>query len=97
MIASLSPLPLLCVGIPNAVGEQAIQVGKVGIAVDEEVQAFAIVFARPFAVPRLPSLVVRVEVRAAQRLPAAMVDSVQCRSPGDAFADGRVAIRAGLV
>jgi hypothetical protein len=39
----LLPLPPLRVGIPNAVGEQPIHIGKVGIAVDEEVQAFTIV------------------------------------------------------
>ena len=31
--------PTLRVGVPNAVGEQAIQIGKVGIAVDVEAQA----------------------------------------------------------
>jgi hypothetical protein len=44
-----------------------------GVTVDEEVQAFAIVLARPLAVPRLPPRIVRVEVQAAERLPAAMV------------------------
>ena len=37
-----------CLGVPNAIGEQPIQIGKVWIAVDEEVQAFAIVLARPY-------------------------------------------------
>ena len=63
----------LSVGIPDAMGEQAIQMGKVGIAVDEGAQPFAIVLARPLAVPRLPPRIVGVEVQAAERLPAAMV------------------------
>jgi hypothetical protein len=50
----LLPLPTSGVGIPDAIGEQPIQIGKVCIAVDEEVQAFAIVLARPLAIPRLP-------------------------------------------
>jgi hypothetical protein len=37
---SLSPLPPLRVGIPNAIGEQAIQIGKVRIAVAVEARAF---------------------------------------------------------
>ena len=49
---SLFPFPTLCVGVPNTIGEQPIQIGKVRIAVDEEVQAFAIVLARPLAVPQ---------------------------------------------
>jgi hypothetical protein len=44
----------VCVGIPNAVGEQPIQIGKVGIAVDEEIQPFAILLARPLAIPQSP-------------------------------------------
>ena len=44
----LFPLPTLCDGVPNAVGEQPIQIRKVRIAVDEEVQPFAIVLARPY-------------------------------------------------
>ena len=49
--------------------------GKVCIVVDEEAQAFAIFLARPLAVPRLPPRIVRVEVQARQRLPAAMGNS----------------------
>jgi hypothetical protein len=71
----LLPLPTSGVGIPDAIGEQPIQVGEVGITVDEEVQALAIVLARPLAVPRLPPRIVRVEVQAAERLPTAMVDN----------------------
>jgi hypothetical protein len=37
---SLSPLPPLRVGIPNAIGEQAIQIGKVRIAAAVEARAF---------------------------------------------------------
>jgi hypothetical protein len=44
---SLFPLPTPGVGVPNAIGEQAMQIGKVWIALDEETQAFAIFFARP--------------------------------------------------
>jgi hypothetical protein len=57
----------LRVGVPSAIGEQAIQIGKVGIALDEEAQAFAIVFARPLASPRLPSRIIGMEVRTAER------------------------------
>jgi hypothetical protein len=66
-IRSLLPLPPLRVGIPNAIGEQLIQIGKVWIAVDEEIQPLAIVFARPPASPRLPSRIIAVEVRTAER------------------------------
>jgi hypothetical protein len=61
--------------VSDAIGEQPIQIGKVWIPVDEEVQAFAIVLARPPAVPRLPPRIVGVEVQAAQRLPAAFLGS----------------------
>jgi hypothetical protein len=60
-------LPPLRVSIPNTVGEQPIQIGKIGIAVDEEVQAFAIFFARPLASPHLPSRIIAVEVRTPER------------------------------
>ena len=63
----LLPLPTSRVGIPDAIGEQAIQIGKVRVAVDEEVQALAIVLAQPLAVPRLPPRIVRVEVQAPER------------------------------
>jgi hypothetical protein len=46
---SLLPLPTPRISIPNAIGEQAIQIGKVRIAVDEEIQPVEIVFARPLA------------------------------------------------
>ena len=82
------------VGIPDAIGEQAIQIGNVGIAVDEEAQPFAIVLARPLAVPRLPPRIVGVEVQAAERLPAAMVTTFDVASRAMALADGRAAIRA---
>jgi hypothetical protein len=87
------PTPRLCV--PNTVGEQPIQIGKVWITVDEEVQAFAIVFARPLAIPHLPPRIIRVEVRTAQRLPAAMRTAFNVAAVAMAFADGRAAIRQG--
>jgi len=65
----LFPFPTLRVGVPNAVGEQAIQIGKVWITVSVEAQASAIVLARPLAIPRLPPRIIRVEVQAAQCLP----------------------------
>jgi hypothetical protein len=37
-IRLLFSLPALSVGVPNAVGEQAIEIGKVWITVDEEVR-----------------------------------------------------------
>jgi hypothetical protein len=64
------PTPRLCV--PNTVGEQPIQIGKVWITVAVEAQAFAIFLPRPFAIPHLPPRIIRVEVQAAQCLPAAM-------------------------
>ena len=90
----LLPLPTSRVGIPKAVGEQAIQIGKVCIAVDEEAQAFAIFLARPLAVPRLPPRIVGVEVQAAERLPAAMVAAFDVAARAMAFAARRAAIRA---
>ena len=92
---SLSPFPTLCVGIPNTVGEEAVQIGKVWIAVAVEVQAFAIVLARPFAIPRLPPRIIRVEVRAAQCLPAAMRTGFNVAARAMALADGRTAIGTG--
>ena len=79
------------------IGEQAIQVGKVRVAVDEEVQALAIVLTRPLAVPRLPPRIVGVEVQAAQCLPAAMVTAFDVAARAMAFADRRAAIRAWFV
>jgi hypothetical protein len=70
------------------------KIGKVGITVDEEVQAFAIVLARPLAVPRLPPRIVRVEVQAAERLPAAMVTAFDVAARAMALVDGRTAVRA---
>jgi hypothetical protein len=48
---ALFSFPALCVGVPNAVGEQAIgeqaiEIGQVWITVDAEAQAWAIVLAR---------------------------------------------------
>jgi hypothetical protein len=45
--------PTVAIGIPNAISEQSIQIGKVWITVDVEAQAFAIFLARPFAIPHL--------------------------------------------
>jgi hypothetical protein len=94
----LLPLPTSRVGIPDAIGEQPIQIEKVGIAVDEEVQAFAIVLAGPLAVPRLPPRIVRVEVQAPERLPAAMVTAFDVAARAMAFADrgGAIILQAGL-
>jgi hypothetical protein len=94
MIASLFPLPPLCVGIPNTVGEQTIQIGKIWVTVVVEAQAFAIFLARPFAIPHLPPRIIRVEVQAAQRLPAAMRTAFNVAPLAMALADGRTAIRA---
>ena len=65
----LPPLPTLRLGIPN---NGKFKIGQVWIVVDEEIQAFAIVHARPLAVPRPPPRIIRVEVRAPERLPTAM-------------------------
>jgi hypothetical protein len=90
----LSPLPPLCVGIPNAIGEQPIQIGKVWITVDVEAQAFAIVLARPLAIPRLPPRIIRVEVeqpRACQPQcgQRSMSHPSRCRSPNGHAPIGR--------
>jgi len=60
-------LPL---GVPDTIGKQAIDIGQRAVAVDEEPEAFAVRFSGPFAVPRLPARVVRIEPDAAQCLPA---------------------------
>jgi hypothetical protein len=86
------------VAIPDAIGEQAIQVGKVRVTVDEEVQAFAIVLARPLAVPRLPPRIVGGEVQAPKRLTAAMVTAFDVASRAMVFAGtGFVFILARLL
>jgi hypothetical protein len=66
----------------------------VWIAVDEEVQALAIFFARPFASPDLPSLIIGVEVRAAECRPTAMRTALNVAAVAMAFANGRTAIWA---
>jgi hypothetical protein len=68
--------------------------GKSGVTVDEEAQAFAIVLARPLAVPRLTPRIVGVEMQAPERLPAAMVTSFDVAARAMALADRRAAIRA---
>jgi hypothetical protein len=91
----MSPLPTLCLGIPNAIGEQAIQIGKVWITVAVEAQAFAIFLARPLAIPRLPPRIIRVEVRTPERLPTAMRTAFDVAVRAMVLADGRAAIGAG--
>ena len=92
----LFPLPPPHVGIPGTVGEQAIQIGKVGVVIDEEAQAFAIFFAWPPASPHLSSRIITVEVRTAKRCPTAMRTAFNVAAVAMAFADGRTAIRAGF-
>ena len=65
-----SPLPTLRVGIPNPIREQPIE--KVWITVAVEAQAFAIFLARPLAIPHVPSRIIAVEVRTAERGPTAV-------------------------
>jgi hypothetical protein len=79
----LLPLPTSRVGIPDAIGEQPIQIGEVWTTVDEEAQAFAIVLTRPLAVPHLPLRIVRVEVQAPERLANRNGGNVRYRSPHD--------------
>ena len=55
------------VGIPNAISEQAIKIGEIRIAAAVEAQPFAILLAGPFAIPYLPSRIIAVEVRTAER------------------------------
>jgi hypothetical protein len=85
----------LRVSVPNAVGEQAIQIGKIWVTVVVEAQAFAIFLARPFAIPHLPPRIIRVEVRTAQCLPAAMRTAFNVAASAMALADGRAAIGTG--
>jgi hypothetical protein len=78
---SLSPLPPLRVGIPNAIREQPIE--KVWITVAVEAQAFA---NRPRAATchSTPAAAHRSGRSASSPAPASRnVDSVQCRSPHD--------------
>jgi hypothetical protein len=91
----LLPLPPLRIGIPNAIGKQPIQIGKVRITLDVEAQAFAIVLARPFAIPYFPSRIVRVEVRTAERLPTAMRTGFNIAASTMALADRRTTIGTG--
>ena len=65
-IRSLFPFPTPRVGVPNALREQAIQIGKRRIVIDEEPEALAICFARPLAVPDLTTRIMRVEVLASE-------------------------------
>ena len=88
----LLPLPPLRIGIPNAIGKQPIQIGKVWITLDVEAQAFAIVLARPFAIPYFPSRIIRVEV---QRLPTAMRTGFNIAASSMALADRRTTIGTG--
>jgi hypothetical protein len=91
----LLPLPTSRVGIPDAIGEQPIEIGEVWTTVDEEAQAFAIVLTRPLAVPHLPPRIVRVEVQAPERLPTAMVATFDIAARTMALADSRTAIGTG--
>ena len=49
VLRSLFPFPTSRVGIPNAIGEQPIQIGEVRIAAAVEAQPFAILLTGPFA------------------------------------------------
>jgi hypothetical protein len=91
----LFSFPSLCVGIPNAVGEESIEIGKVCITVDEEVQPFAIFFTRPLASPHFPSRIIAVEVRTAERRPAAVRTTFNVAAAVMALADTRAAIGTG--
>jgi hypothetical protein len=68
----LLDLPPLRVGNPHTVSEQAIQVGERLVAVDEKPETFAVSLARPPSIPYLPSLIFRIKVPTAERLPTAM-------------------------
>jgi len=48
-VGHLFPLPTPRASVPNAIRKQPMQIGKVWITVDVEVQPFAIVLARPLA------------------------------------------------
>jgi hypothetical protein len=52
---SLLPFPTLRITVPHTVSEQAIQIWKVAVAVDAEIEAFAVFLARPFSDPRSPT------------------------------------------
>ncbi len=72
-----------------------MQIGKVWLAVDVEAQAFAIVLTRPLAIPHLPPRIIRIEVRAPERLPTAMRTAFNVAARAMAFADTRTAIGTG--
>ena len=61
---SLFDFPPLCVGVPDTFNEQPIQIRQGLVAVHEEPETFAICLARPLPVPRLPTRILRMEVRA---------------------------------
>jgi hypothetical protein len=82
----------LRVGIPNTIREQPIQIGKIWIAIDEETQAFAIIFARPLASPHLPSRIIGVEVRTAECRPTAVWTAFDVAACAMALANERTAI-----
>src|SRR5262249_11649016 len=65
-IRSLFPFPTPSVGVPGALREQAIQIGKRRIVIDEEPEALAICFARPLAVPDLTTRIMRIELLASE-------------------------------
>jgi hypothetical protein len=94
-IRLLFSFPALCVGVPNAVGEQTIEIRKVCITVDEEVQPFAIFFTRPLASPHFPSRIIAVEVRTAERRPAAVRTTFKVAAAVMALADTRATIGTG--
>jgi hypothetical protein len=93
--ALLLALPPLRVRIPDTFAEQPIQIWKVRIAVDEEVKAFAIFFARPLAGPQSPARIIGMEVRTTECLPAAVRTTFNVAAAVVALADSRAAIRTG--
>ena len=88
-------LPTPAVGIPSAIREQTIQIGKVTITVDKEIQSFAVVLARPLAIPCFPSRIIAMEERTAERLPAAMRTAFDVAASTMALANRRTAIGTG--
>ena len=88
-------LPALRLGIPVALGEEAIDIGQRTVAADEEPKAFGVLFAGPSSVPRFTARVVWIEADAAQGLAAAMRTAFHVASRTVPCADGRPSLDNG--
>jgi len=90
-------LPALRLGIPVALGEEAIDIGQRTVAADEEPKAFGVLFAGPSSVPRFTARVVWIEADAAQRLTAAMGTTLHVASTSVLVAESGTTVGTVLV